>query len=128
MSCCTSHTEKPHDMTTSHPAWTAFEPTEEVFSYCLRCLQICVHIPFLDKSHFPPRRVMLWQLAASCLAFAHVVLGTLILSSLIFVGFHDTLVILVRFLASAVVSRVTMLVQLNDVKTRMDDGGCRMKG
>ena len=63
---------------------------------------------------------MVWQVCASCLALLHTILGTLILPSLIFVGFHDTLVTLARFLASALASRMIILLQIDMIKVQAD--------
>ena len=59
------------------------------------------------------------QVCASFMALAQVILGTLILSSLIFVGFHDTLVVLARFLSSAMVSRAVALLHLTIMKDKV---------
>ena len=64
-------------------------------------------------------RVTLWQAAASCLAVAHMILGTLILASLVFVGFHDYLIILARLLTSALVSRAIILLQLDVIRDQV---------
>lgn len=59
---------------------------------------------------------VLLQLLASILAFVQVVLGTLILSSLIFIGFHDTLKILARLISSALVCRVIAMFELARIR------------
>ena len=58
------------------------------------------------------------QLLASFLAFVQVVFSTLMLSSLKFVGFHDTLVILARLVLSALVYR--LITWLETVCTRKE--------
>ena len=126
LSCCLSRKDTTSDKTMYLHTWSFFEPVEDALSYSLQCVQICFHIPFLDKTKPPSREVMLFQLAASCLAFAHVVLGTLILSSLIFVGFDDTLVILARFLGSAVVARIIMLLQLDGMRPKIASDDSRL--
>jgi hypothetical protein len=88
-------------------------PIEVIFSSLLRLLQACSGVPYLTRERTLSRRVLFWQKCASCLALAHTVLGTLILSSLVYVGFHDTLIILARLLVSTAVSRVIVLVELN---------------
>lgn len=59
---------------------------------------------------------ILLQIIASALAFVHVVLGTMILSSLVFVGFHDTLRIIARFIASALVCRGILMFELAGIR------------
>ena len=100
--------------------WMRLDPVEDILSSCLRFLQTCLHIQILMREEEPSIPVMLWQVCASCLAVAHTILGTLILSSLIFVGFHDTLVILARFLSSALVSRMIVLFQLDLIRDQFD--------
>ena len=63
---------------------------------------------------------ILLQILASALAFVHIVLGTLILASLIFVGFHDTLRILARLISSALVCRAIVMHRLIYIKTKME--------
>ena len=97
------------------------DPIEDNLSSCLRFLQACLRVQSLERELEPSIRVVVWQVCASWLALAHTILGTMILSSLIFVGFHDTLVILTRFLLSALVSRLIVLLQLNMMRDRVDD-------
>ena len=73
-------------------------------------------MPHLERDMTPSAQVMVWQVLASFFAIFQMILGTLVLSSLIFVGFHDTLVILARLLTSALVSRAIVLLQLNIIK------------
>jgi len=81
--------------------------------------------PLMRPSDFPresnrlgttPVMAVLLQLLASILAFVQVVLGTLILSSLIFIGFHDTLKILARLISSALVCRVIAMFELARIR------------
>lgn len=81
----------------------------------------CLRVSHLRRKQVPSTRVTVLQACASCLAVAQGILGTLILSSLIFVGFHDTLVILLRFLASALVSRMIVLLQLDIIRAQIED-------
>ena len=101
--------------------WMRWDPIEHFFSTCLRSVQTCLCVPYVWREQTPSIKVMVWQASASCLALAHTILGTLILSSLIFVGFHDTLVILARFLISALVSRIIVLLQLDMIKAQIND-------
>ncbi|MCJ1271814.1 hypothetical protein MMC22_011719 [Lobaria immixta] len=64
----------------------------------------------------PTAIAILLQIFASALAFGHVVLGTLTLSSLIFIGFHDTLWIMFRFLGSALVCRGIFMFELAGIR------------
>ena len=68
-----------------------------------------------------PTVAILLQLLASGLAFVHVVLGTMILSSLIFIGFHDTLKILARLIFSALVCRVIAMFELAAIRKEMEE-------
>lgn len=92
---------------------------EDMFKTCLQCLQVCIHLPLIEKGRPPPQGAVLLQMIAACLAFVHVVLGTLILASLVFVGFHDTLYILARFLSSVLVCRIVALLQLSVIRSRV---------
>ena len=100
--------------------WMRLDPIEDTLSSSLRSLQVYMHIQTLVRGEEPSIPVMIWQVCASCLAVVHTILGTLILSSLIFVGFHDTIVILARFLASALVSRMIVLFQLDLIRDQFD--------
>ncbi len=82
-------------------------------------------IPLMRPNDFPresnrlgttPVMAVLLQLLASILAFVQVVLGTLMLSSLIFIGFHDTLKILARLISSALVCRVIAMFELARIR------------
>lgn len=79
-------------------------------------------LPTVNRERGPILRVpptttaILLQIVASALAFIHVVLGTMILSSLIFIGFHDTLRILARFVASALVCRGILMFELAGIR------------
>ena len=89
---------------------------ENYLSRCMQSLQSFLRVPSLEKGRDPSATNVILQIMASCLAWAHVVLGTLILPSLIFVGFHDTMMILFRFLGSAAVCRMLFLFQLDNVR------------
>ena len=52
------------------------------------------------------------QHLASVVAWVQLILGTFMFPSLIFIGFHDTVLILVRFLASALVYRFIVMSEL----------------
>ena len=101
--------------------WMRWDPIEDSLLSCLQFLQACLHVPHLGPEQVLSIRVIVWQAGASCLALAQTILGTLVFSSLVFVGFHDTLVILARFLASALVSRMTVLLQLDMINAQIDD-------
>ena len=101
--------------------WMRWDRIEDVLSSCLRFLQAYLHVQHLAREQEPSIRVMVWQVCASCLALVHTILGTLILPSLNFVGFHDTLVILARFLASALASRMIILLQIDMIKLQADE-------
>lgn len=79
-------------------------------------------LPTVNRERGPILKVpstataILLQIIASALAFVHVVLGTMILSSLIFVGFHDTLRIIARFIASALVCRGILMFELAGIR------------
>lgn len=64
----------------------------------------------------PTTLAILLQISASALAFVHIVLGTMILSSLIFIGFHDTLRILSRLISSALVCRGVSIFELAGIQ------------
>ena len=64
----------------------------------------------------PTAIAILLQIFASALAFGHVVLGTLTLSSLIFIGFHDTLWIMFRLIGSALVCRGILMFELAGIR------------
>ena len=70
------------------------------------------HLGEPNKPRLIPTSAVAFQLAASILAFVQVVLGTLILSSLIFIGFQDTLIILARLMSSALICRVIAMFEL----------------
>ena len=78
--------------------------------------------PSCNNPHFPlttsepTGTAISLQIFASALAFVHVVFGSLILSSLIFIGFHDTLWILFRLVGSALVCRGILMFELAGVK------------
>ena len=63
---------------------------------------------------------MLLQIGANCFSFVHGILGTLILAGSIFVGFHDTLGILGRFVASALVCRLIAILELVKIRSSID--------
>lgn len=115
---CHINLEQEHVQERYLKAWVHGEIIEQIFKACLQCLQICIHLPVIEEGRPPPQGAVLLQLVAAFLAFVHVVLGTLILSSLIFVGFHDTLYILARLLASALVCRMIALLQLGLIRTQ----------
>lgn len=71
----------------------------------------------------PTATAILLQIFASALAFVHVVVGTLILSSLIFIGFHDTLWILFRLIGSALVCRGILMFELAGIREVSKYGG-----
>ena len=121
MSCCTIRlkTESAHDK--KWHRWIVGDPIEDVLSTRLRFLQACMRVPQLAPNQEPSTRVMVLQAGASCLAVGQGIFGTLLLSSLIFVGFHDTLIILARFLASAIVSRMIVLLQVEIIRAQMDE-------
>lgn len=68
----------------------------------------------------PTTTAIFSQIFASAFAFVHVVLGTLILSSLIFIGFHDTLRILFRLMGSALVCRGILMFELAGIREVLD--------
>lgn len=70
----------------------------------------------------PTGTAILLQIFASSLAFVHIVLGTLILSSLIFIGFHDTLWISFRLIGSALVCRGILMFELAGIKAASNYG------
>lgn len=121
MSCCTIRLDLKHAEDKNWRRWIQGDPIEDVLSTCLRFLQACLRIPPLRPNQAPSTQVMVLQACASCLAVGQGILGTLLLSSLIFVGFHDTLIILARFLASAIVSRMIVLLQVEIIRAQMDE-------
>lgn len=86
-------------------------------------------LPTVNRARGPlpdvPRTTtaILLQILASALAFVHILLGTMILSSLIFIGFHDTVRILLRFIASALVCRAILMFELAGIQevTRVEN-------
>lgn len=108
--------------------WIRWVPVEVTLSSSLRFLQVHLGLPPLRRGVLPSISVMIYQAAASCLALVHLILGTIILSCLIFVGFHDTLVILARFLASAIVARMIALLQLEAIRSQFDEAYAAGKG
>ncbi|MCJ1423312.1 hypothetical protein MMC29_001194 [Sticta canariensis] len=70
----------------------------------------------------PTTVAIISQLLASALAVGHVVLGTLVLSSLIFIGFHDTLIIMVRLIGSALVCRGILVFELAGIRDVLKEG------
>ena len=98
-----------HSNPTEHPADTGSEVIEwrQHSRNAQTSKQLCSGEP-----KTPSAVAISLQVLASCFAFMHVVLGTLILSSLTFIGFHDTILILGRLLASALVCRAISLYQL----------------
>ena len=121
MSCYTTTSKVHHADDNKLHRWLRWEPVEDVLSSLLRFMQAFLQLPHLRRNQPPSIQVMAWQACASCLALVHVISGTLILSSLIFVGFHNILVILARFLASTLVTRMIVLLQLDTVRTQIDD-------
>lgn len=119
-SCCITRQKTQHADSTCLYRWIRCDPIEDALSSCVRFLQACSRLLYLGSNRVPPVRVMLWQVGASFLALAHAMLGTLILSSLIFVGFHDTLIILARFLGSSLISRNIVLLQLDSIRAQFD--------
>lgn len=122
MSCYMNRFKAKHADGRRWRKWIEGDPVEDILSTCSRSIQTCIRVPKLRRNETPPTRVMVLQACASCLAVAQGILGTLILSSLIFVGFHDTLIILARFSASALVSRMIVLLQLETIRAQVDDG------
>lgn len=102
-------------------SWARCDLIEDRISSCLLYLQTLLRMPHLERDMTPSAQVMIWQVLASCFAVVQMILGTLILSSLIFVGFHDTLVVLARLLTSALVSRAIVLLQLNAIKIQNEE-------
>lgn len=121
MSCNIIRLKPPHADGKDWRRWIEGDPIEDFLSAFQRFLQVCMRVPQLRRNQVPSTRVMVLQAWASCLAVTQGILGTLILSSLIFVGFHDTLIILARFLASALVSRMIVLLQLEIIRAQVDD-------
>lgn len=101
-------------------SWIEGDPVEDILSTFSRFLQVRMRVPQLIRNQIPSIQVMVLQVCASCLAVAQGIFGTLLLSSLIFVGFHDTLLILARFLASALVARMIVLLQFEIIRSQMD--------
>ena len=80
----------------------------------------CKSFPISEGA--PTSSAILLQICASALAFVHVVLGTLVLSSLIFIGFHDTLRILFRLIGSALVCRGILMYELVSIREVLKKG------
>lgn len=70
----------------------------------------------------PTAKSIFLQILASALAFGHFVFGILVLSSLIFIGFHDTLWILFRFVGSALVCRGILMFELAGIREASNYG------
>ena len=102
-------------------SWARGDFFEDRLASCLLYLQTRLRMPHLERDMTPSAQVMIWQVLASCFAIVQMILGTLILSSLIFVGFHDTLVVLARLLTSALASRAIILLQLNILKDQDEE-------
>lgn len=89
---------------------------KRIFCCCYKCSKMfrSFHITPVKEVSTPAAVMM--QMFACCLAFVQIALGTLILSALIFIGFHDTLGILGRLVASALVCRLIVLSQLVEIR------------
>ena len=112
VSCSWLNRQQAEEESTSSTHCSMETACRGLFCCCYRCLRISYKMRSMPaKADASPIAIML-QMFGCCLAFVHVTLGALILSSLIFVGFHDTLGILGRFLASALVCRLITLFQL----------------
>ena len=109
-------------------SWVRGDFVEDRLASCLLYLQTRLRMPHLERDMTPSAQVMIWQVLASCFAIVQMILGTLILSSLIFVGFRDTLVVLARLLTSALVSRAIVLLQLNIIKDQNEEHEARGNG
>lgn len=120
MSGCIGQLQPKHADGGDWRSWIEGDRVEDIFSTFSRFLQVRMRVPQLRRNQIPSIQVMVLQVCASCLAVAQGIFGTLLLSSLIFVGFHDTLLILARFLASALVARMIVLLQLETMRAQMD--------
>ena len=120
MSGCIGPLKPKHANCGNWRSWIEGDPVEDTLLTFSPFLQVRMHVPQLRRNQLPSIQAMVLQVCASCLAVVQGVFGTLLLSSLIFVGFHDTLLILARFLASALVARMIVLLQFEMIRAQMD--------